>query len=112
MLSKDFLGKEVKVIIDRPLGSYHQEYKDIFYSVNYGFIPDTMADDGEEIDVYILDVDYPIKECKAKIIAFLHRLDDNEDKLIGVCNNTKLTDEEILRKIDFIEKYFKSKLIR
>lgn len=112
MLAKNFLGKEVKVIIDRPLGSYHQKYKDIFYSVNYGFIPNTKAGDGEEIDIYILDVDYPIKECKAKIIAFLHRLNDNEDKLIGVCNDTKFTNEEILEKINFVEKYFKSKLIR
>ncbi len=32
------IGQKVKVTIDRPLGSYHPNHKDIYYSVNYGYI--------------------------------------------------------------------------
>ena len=33
------IGSVVKVIVDRPLGTYHPKHKDIYYSVNYGYIP-------------------------------------------------------------------------
>lgn len=29
------LGKIIKVIVDRPLGTYHPKYKNLFYPVNY-----------------------------------------------------------------------------
>ena len=48
------IGSVVKVIVDRPLGTYHPEHKDIYYSVNYGYIPDIVALDGEEQDAYSL----------------------------------------------------------
>ena len=28
------MGEMVKVIVDRPLGSYHPEHKDLYYPVN------------------------------------------------------------------------------
>lgn len=48
-----YLGKLVKVKVDRSLGSKHPKH-DFIYSLNYGFIPNTIAGDGEEIDVYII----------------------------------------------------------
>lgn len=30
------IGKTVTVTIDRPLGSYHPEHKDMYYPINYG----------------------------------------------------------------------------
>ena len=47
------IGKTVKVVVDRPLGTYHPKHKDIFYTVNYGYVEGVMAPDGEEQDVYI-----------------------------------------------------------
>ena len=44
----NIIGKIVKVIIDRPLGTYHPKHKDILYPVNYGYIAGIMAADGEE----------------------------------------------------------------
>ena len=32
------IGKTVTVTVERPLGSCHPEHKDIYYSVNYGYI--------------------------------------------------------------------------
>jgi inorganic pyrophosphatase len=49
----DFLGKTVRAKIDRPLGSRHPE-QGFLYLLNYGYIPETLAPDGEALDAYIL----------------------------------------------------------
>ena len=36
-LAKQFLGKEVEIVFDRPLGSKHPAYG-FTYEVNYGYI--------------------------------------------------------------------------
>lgn len=46
--SINFLNITVTVKIDRPMGSTHPKWKFI-YPVNYGFIPNTICDDGEEL---------------------------------------------------------------
>ncbi len=95
------IGSIVKVIVDRPLGTYHPEHKDIYYSVNYGYIPDIVALDGEEQDAYILGVDEPIKEFVGKVIAIIHRIDDVEDKWVVVPENISFTKDEIIRQVAF-----------
>ena len=37
------IGTTVTVTVDRPLGSYHPEYKDMYYPINYGYIEWGMA---------------------------------------------------------------------
>ena len=101
------IGSIVKVIVDRPLGTYHPEHKDIYYSVNYGYIPDIVALDGEEQDAYILGVDEPIKEFVGKVIAIIHRIDDVEDKWVVVPENMSFTKDEIIRQVAFQEHFFK-----
>ncbi len=105
------IGKIVKVVVDRPLGTYHPKYKDIFYSVNYGYIPDVFAPDGEEQDAYILGVDEPVKEFTGKIIAIIHRTNDIEDKLVVAPENMNFSEEEIISKVAFQEQFFKIKII-
>ncbi len=105
------LGQTVNVIVDRPLGSYHSLHDDIYYSVNYGYVPDVFSADGEEQDAYILGIDYPISEFTGKAIAIIHRIDDVEDKLIVVPDGVMLTKEEIAKQVDFQEKFFKTEII-
>ena len=100
------LGKIVKVIIDRPLGSYHPKHKDIIYSVNYGYIPGIMASDGEEQDAYVLGIDIPLTEFIGKVIAIIHRKNDHEDKWIVAPNNLFLSQEDIINAVHFQEQYF------
>lgn len=100
------IGDTVKVIIDRPLGTYHPKHKDIYYSVNYGYIPGIIAPDGEEQDAYVLGVDEPLKEFTGVVIAIIHRLNDIEDKLVVVPQGISLTKEEIVRQVKFQEKFF------
>ena len=99
----------VKVIVDRPLGSQHPQYKETYYPINYGFVEGIMAEDEE--DAYILGVDVPVKGFVGKIIAIIHRYDDVEEKWVVVPRNMSYTKEEIKKQVEFQEKYFKSKII-
>ena len=77
------LGKKVKVTVDRPLGTYHPQHKNLYYPINYGYIEGIMAPDGEEQDAYILGVDKPVSEFEGVVIAFIHRNNDVEEKAAG-----------------------------
>lgn len=104
------LGKIIKVIVDRPLGTYHPKYKNLFYPVNYGYVEGIIAADGDEQDAYILGVNKPIKEFTGKMIAVIHRFDDVEEKMVVVPTNASLTKEEIKSQVDFQEQFFKTEI--
>ena len=110
---KDYLGKTIEVKIDRELGSKHPKHGFI-YPVNYGYIPNTISGDGEEIDCYVLGVFEPIKEFKGKCIAIIHRINDNDDKLIIVPENKDkdYSDDAIEALIEFQQQYFEHIIIR
>lgn len=110
-LARQFLGKEMDVVIDRPLGSKHQKHGFI-YEVNYGYIERTKAPDGEELDAYYLGTDKPIEKAKGIVKAIVHRLEDDDDKLVVMPENINLSDEEIEKMVAFQEKWFKHIIIR
>ncbi|TLG73884.1 inorganic diphosphatase [Culicoidibacter larvae] len=98
------MHRHVDVIIDRALG-YTDSYGTT-YPINYGFVPGIIGGDGEEQDVYVLDVDKPIDRCSGKVIAIIHRRDDNETK--WVIAKRPYTVKEIEEQVHFIEQYFDS----
>ena len=104
------IGEIVKVMIDRPLGTFHPRHKDICYAVNYGYIPGVMAPDGEEQDAYILGVNQPVKEFTGKVIAIIHRFDDVEEKWVVAPEDALFTKDEILRQVDFQEQYSRTEI--
>ena len=104
------LGKIVKVIVDRPLGTYHPKHKDIYYSVNYGYIEGIIAADGEEQDAYILGVNEPIKEFNGKVIAVIHRFNDIEEKWVVAPEGASFTKDEIMQQVEFQEQFFKTEI--
>jgi inorganic pyrophosphatase/predicted acetyltransferase len=104
------LGKTVKVVVDRPLGSHHPKHEDIVYPVNYGYIPGLMAPDGEEQDAYILGIHEPLQEFEGHVIAIIHRLDDVEDKWVVVPEGMSFTKEEIMAQVAFQEQYFRTEI--
>ncbi len=109
-LVKSYLGKTVDIKIDRPLGSAHPNHADIIYTVNYGYIPDVLGGDGDELDVYLLGVDVPVNEYKARIIGIVHRYNDVEDKLVAALEGMNFTKEEIAQAVHFQEQYFESEI--
>jgi inorganic pyrophosphatase len=108
---KNYLGKRVEVIIDRPIGSKHPKFG-FNYEVNYGFVPGTKSSDGEELDAYLLGIDKPIDKATGICIAIIHRTNDNEDKLVVAPEGKNYTDGEIEKLVEFQEKWFKHELIR
>ena len=104
------IGSVVIVTVDRPLGSYHPEYKDMYYPVNYGYIEGVFANDNEEQDAYILGVNEAVEYFEGKVIAIIHRLDDVEDKWVVVPVDMVFTKEEIMDQVKFQEQYFKSEV--
>ena len=105
------IGTTVTVAVDRPLGSYHPEYKDMYYPINYGYIEGVMAPDGEEQDAYILGVNEPVGKFTGKIIAIVYRKDDIEEKWVVVPDGVTFSKEEIRRQIHFQEQYFDSEIV-
>ena len=105
------IGDLVTVTVDRPLGSYHPEYKDMYYPINYGYIEGIMAPDGEEQDAYILGVDEPVHKFTGKIIAIVKRSDDVEEKWVVCPSDVTFTREEIEEQIRFQEQYYKSTVV-
>jgi len=104
------IGKTVKVVVDRPIGSYHPEYKDMYYPINYGYVEGIYAADGEEQDAYILGVNESVTEFVGKIIAVIHRFDDVEEKWVVAPKGMVFTKEEIQEKVAFQEQYFNSEI--
>lgn len=107
---KEYLNKNLKVIIDRKMGSKHPKYNFI-YPVNYGFVPNTISGDGEELDCYVLGVFEPIEEFEGTCIAVIHRLNDNDDKLIIVPKGKSYNNEQIDALTEFQERFFEHKII-
>lgn len=100
-VKNSIVGTTVTVTVDRPLGSYHPEYKDMYYPINYGYIEGVMAPDGEEQDAYILGVNEPVGKFTGKIIAIVYRKDDIEEKWVVVPDGVTFSKEEIRRQIHF-----------
>ncbi len=104
--SENFLEKKVHVIIDRPMGSKHPKWKFI-YPLNYGYIPNTISGDGKELDAYIIGVFEPLEKFEGKCIAIIHRLDDDDDKLVVAPEGKEYTKEQIEALVEFQERFFK-----
>ena len=111
MNNETYLNKIITAKIDRQMGSKHPKHGFI-YPVNYGYIPNTISGDGEELDCYILGIHEPLETFTGKCIAIIHRTNDNDDKLIIVPEDKNFTDGEIRVLTDFQEKFFESKIIR
>lgn len=109
MNTKEYLGQTVTVKMDRPFGSKHPK-KGFIYPINYGYIPNTVSGDGEELDAYVLGVFEPVEEYTGKVIAIIHRINDNDDKLI--ISNKNYTDDQIRALTEFQEAYFESEIWR
>ena len=107
----EYLNKTLEIKIDRPMGSKHPKHGFI-YPVNYGYVPNTVSDDGEELDAYVLGIYEPLENFTGKCIAIIHRTNDNDEKLIIVPENKAFTNEEIKVLTDFQEQYFKSTILR
>lgn len=79
-------GSKVKYEYDENLSLLYVDrilYSSVVYPHNYGFIPETIAEDGDPLDILVIMQEpvYPGVYLKARIIGVLHMLDQ------GVCDH-------------------------
>jgi len=108
--STHYLGKTLTIHIDRPLGSAHPDHGFI-YLLNYGFLPGTTAGDSEELDAYLLGIFEPVENFTGVCIAVIHRLDDEDDKLVLAPQGVSYSPEQIRALTEFQERFFKSEIL-
>ena len=95
----------------RPIGTTHPVYDDVTYSVNFGFVPGVMKDDKYQ-DAYVLGIDEPVTQFNGVLKAIIHRHDIGEDVWVVAPEAYNLTDDEITRQTEFLEKCYRCTLIR
>ena len=84
-------GSKVKYELDKDTGMLRVDrilYSSIHYPANYGFIPRTLGDDGDPLDVLVL-MQEPVQPLSLLIvqpIGMMHMVDDgeNDEKIICV----------------------------
>ena len=104
---ESYLGKTVKIEIDRPIGYvHHKGEKTLVYPINYGYIPNVLGGDGEELDVFLLGVDTPVECFTGRMIGIVYRADDVEDKLVMAPIGMTFSATEIAQAVRFQEKYY------
>ena len=108
---KSYLGTNVSVEIDRPIGYVHVKgEKTLVYPINYGYIPGVLGGDDEELDVYVLGINVPVEKAEGRIIGIAHREDDVEDKLIMAADGVLRTAEEMAEAVRFQEQYYHTRI--
>ena len=107
-----YLGQTVTLMIDRPIGTKHPKHS-YFYELNYGYVPGTVAPDGEGVDAYIIGINYLLEIYVGQCVAVIHRTNDDDDKLIVVPPDYhEISNEEIYQAVNFQEQWFKSIILR
>jgi len=109
--ANDYLGREVLVKTDRQLGTRHPKHG-FMYMLNYGYIPNTVSGDGEELDAYLVGVYEPVEEFEGKVIAVIHRTNDDDDKLVVAPKDKEYSDDAIRALTEFQERFFESVIVR
>jgi inorganic pyrophosphatase len=87
-------GSKAKYELDKSSGLLKLDrvlFSAVHYPANYGFIPQTFADDRDPLDILVIcsvDVD-PMCIIEARVIGVMHMLDQDEkdDKIIAVARN-------------------------
>lgn len=87
-------GCKAKYEIDKQTGLLRLDrvlYTSTVYPANYGFIPRTLADDGDPLDVLVLcnEIIYPMTLVACMPIGVIKMIDDGEldEKIIAVPHN-------------------------
>lgn len=93
---KSYVGRELTVRIDRPMGSPDP--------VNCGRY--------QRMDAYVLGIFKPLKSFRGKCIAVIHRKKGQEHRLVVVPSDMNLSDKEIRLLTWFQERHFDSEIWR
>ena len=85
-------GSHLKYEVDKPTGLLRLDrvlYSAVFYPANYGFIPRTLGEDGDPLDILVLMQEpvAPLTIVRARPLGGMQMSDDKggDDKIVAVC---------------------------
>ncbi len=87
-------GSKAKYELDKESGMLKLDrvlFSSVYYPANYGFIPQTLGDDNDPLDILVLSQIeiQPLCLVTARVIGVMRMIDNNEgdDKIIAVAEN-------------------------
>ncbi|MBK8585422.1 MAG: inorganic diphosphatase [Bacteroidetes bacterium] len=87
-------GSKAKYEVDKVSGLLKLDrvlFSSVFYPANYGFIPQTLGDDHDPLDILVLSQIEIVPLClvKSRVIGVMRMIDNDEgdDKIIAVAEN-------------------------
>lgn len=108
-------GSRAKYELDKETGMLRLDrvlYSSMFYPANYGFIPQTLGEDHDPLDILVLSQleIQPLCIVNAKVIGVMRMIDNNEgdDKIIAVCADDVSVNH--INSVDELPMYFHSEL--
>jgi len=103
-------GSNNKYEYDKEKGLFRLDrvlYSPVFYPADYGFIPDTLADDGDALDAMVMTTFPTFPGCliKARIIGMFIMEDEKgkDEKILGVPVNDPRFDN--IKSLEDLEKH-------
>jgi inorganic pyrophosphatase len=113
------LGSNVKYELDKDTGLLKVDrivHSAVFYPANYGFIPQSLSEDGDALDVLILcqEAVQPLALIRARAIGLMHMIDAGtpDDKIIAIAaddpeyNSYHETRDLPPHRLDVIKRFF------
>lgn len=108
-------GSKAKYEVDKPTGLLRLDrvmFSAFVYPINYGFIPQTLGDDGDPLDILILSevAIQPLCIANARIIGYMQMKDSGkfDEKIIAVAEGDMSVAH--VRSIRLLPENFKSEL--
>jgi inorganic pyrophosphatase len=108
-------GSKAKYELDKETGMLRLDrvlYSSVFYPANYGFIPQTLGEDHDPLDILVLSQInlQPLSIVRGKVIGVMRMIDNNEadDKIIAVCADDVSVNH--IENIDGLPAYLQSEL--
>ncbi|MDQ3142211.1 MAG: inorganic diphosphatase [Bacteroidota bacterium] len=108
-------GKKSKYEIDKKSGLLKLDrvlYGSFYYPVNYGFIPKTMGEDGDPLDILVISqIDIqPLCLVQGTIIGVMHMVDQGliDDKIIAVASRDESVNS--IRSLQELPRYMEAEL--
>jgi inorganic pyrophosphatase len=109
------IGMRTKYEVDKETGLLKLDrvlYSSVFYPANYGFIPQTLGDDMDPLDIMILcrEPIRPLCLVPARVIGVMRMIDQgmDDDKILAVAENDANTKH--LKDISELANHFKLEL--
>ncbi len=109
-------GSKAKYELDKDTGMLRLDrvlYSSMMYPHNYGFIPQTLGEDHDPLDILVLSQInvQPLCLMEAKVIGVMHMIDggEDDDKIVAVANDDMSVNH--INSISDLSQHFEDELL-